>query len=185
MRLPTVCVSLAAVVLTGCTNPLGANVEVLETPTASAATSPNPQESDSERGTTPQPSPEPSADLRRGIRECPGPIAAEARAVIEAQLAEFATRSFKRARQYASDEFRRNVPLDQFQEIIVADYPFLLDDPQVSFSGCVERDGKAYLQVAVTSDTVRLLTYRLVRDPDDSLAIDAANIIAVSLDQNA
>lgn len=174
--------TVMALVLSGCTNPLTASSEIAETPPGSAATSPKGPEP--EPRTTPRAEPEPSEDFQKGIRECPGPIVVEARSVIEAQLAEFAKRSFKRARKYASDEFRRNVPLDQFREIISSDYPFLLDGPRVSYSGCVERNGKAYLQVAVTSDTVTVLTYRLVRDPDGTLAIDAATITAVSLNQN-
>ena len=114
------------------------------------------------------------------VRECPGPIVVEARTVIEAQLTEFSEGRFKRARSYASDAFRESVSLDQFKMIIEADYPFLLDKPRVSFNGCVERDGKAYLQVTVTADSVTVVTYRLVRDPDGSLAIDAATISAAS-----
>ena len=123
-------------------------------------------------------------DPRMVVKECPGPIAAEAQAVVEAQLAELAAGRFKRALSYASDDFRANVPLDQFRQIIASDYPFLLTSPRLSFNGCVERDSKAYLQVTVTGDVVTVLTYRLLRDPDNSLGIDAATITATSVESN-
>lgn len=133
-------------------------------------------------GTTPTPAP--SIDPRMQVKACPGPVAAEAQQVIEAQVAEFARGRFKRARQYASDEFRKNISLQEFRIIIKQDYPFLLESPRVTFTGCVERDGEAFAQVSLVGESVTVLTYRLVRDPDGSLAIDAATISAVSMDSN-
>jgi len=174
--------ALATAGVTGCTtmvnsNSSGSQAADPNTPAPSA-----PVEPESPREPPQAPAPGQSGDPRRFIRECPGPVAAEARAAVRSQLAEFAQGRFKRARSYASDEFRANISLDEFRDIIEVDYPFLLENPRASFSGCVERDGKAYLQVALTTDTVTVLTYRLVRDPDNSLAIDAATISAVSLD---
>ncbi len=69
--------------------------------------------------------------------------------------------------------------LQDFRTIIKDDYPFLLESPEVSFIGCIERDEFLFLQVALKNQKVTVLTYRLVRD-QDGLAIDAASITARS-----
>jgi len=119
------------------------------------------------------------------VRECPIPIQAEARTVIQAQIDEFSRGRFVRALAYASEEFRRNVSLREFRTIVKEDYGFLLDEPAASFNGCVQRDGNVYLQVSLRTDTVTVLTYRLVRDSDEALGIDAATISAVSVQRQA
>lgn len=171
----------AALTLSGCLVG-GSSADVagpsLEPEPAETAT----DEPSEDPGTSPTPAP--SIDPRMQVKACPGPVAAEAQQVIEAQVAEFAKGRFKRARQYASDEFRKSISLKDFRTIIKQDYPFLLESPRVTFTGCVERDGKAFTQVALAGESVTVLTYRLVRDPDGSLAIDAATISAVSMDPN-
>ena len=164
---------IGATVLTGCATGNPGGLPIPETTLVPESTAPSTP--------TPESSPAPGNDDAPPIRECPGPIAAEAQAVIQAQIDEFGNGKFKRARSYASDDFQSNIPLRDFREIIKEDYPFLLENPTTSFNGCVERDGKAYVQVSLTTDTVTVLTYRLVRDSDEGLGIDAATITAVSM----
>lgn len=173
--------TLLASGLVGCasvSNPDALSSQRTQTP---EAMTPQPMEPDPPSDLPPEAAPQSTGDPRLQVRECPGPVASEARAVVMAQLSEFTQGRFKRAYSYASDAFRSAIGLDEFREIIREDYPFLLDDARASFNGCVERDGKAYLQVAVTAEAVTVLTYRLVRDPDTLLAIDGASIVAVSL----
>lgn len=168
---------VGAMALTGCAtgNPGGlSTAETTPVPESTAPAIP-----------TPESNPAPENNDAPPIRECSGPIAAEARTVIQAQIDEFGNGKFKRARNYASDDFQSNIPLKDFREIIKEDYPFLLENPTTSFNGCIERDGKAYVQASLTTDTVTVLTYRLVRDSDGGLGIDAATISAVSMDAEA
>ena len=100
--------------------------------------------------------------------------------MIKQQIKEFNLGRFKKAREYASVQFRETVTLQDFRNIIKNDYPFLLNSPKVSFNGCIERNEVLYLQVALTVEKVTVLTYRLVRDAE-SLGIDAATITARSV----
>ena len=100
--------------------------------------------------------------------------------MIKQQIKEFNLGRFKKAREYASVQFRETVTLQDFRNIIKNDYPFLLNSPKVSFNGCIERNEVLYLQVALTVEKVTVLTYRLVRDTE-GLGIDAATITAKSV----
>lgn len=133
----------------------------------------------SESPSQPNASPEP---VDPGIveAECFPRSYAEGEKVIRQQIKEFNLGRFKAAREYASVEFRKDVTLEDFRTIIEDGYPFLLESPEVSFIGCIERDEVLYLQVAFENQKVTVLTYRLVRD-QDGLAIDAASITARSV----
>jgi hypothetical protein len=128
----------------------------------------------------PSASPEP-VDPRLVVEKCSALSYAEGEKVIKGQIKEFNLGRFKKAREYASVQFREAVSLQDFRAIIKDDYPFLLNSPKVSFNGCIERNEVLYLQVALTVQKVTVLTYRLVRDTE-SLGIDAATITARSVD---
>lgn len=67
---------------------------------------------------------------------------------------------------FASTGFQSSVAEADFQEIIEAQYAFLLDDPTVEFLDCAQVEQYAQIQVRVTATDVYDLQYRLVREPE-------------------
>ena len=118
------------------------------------------------------------------VETCSARTYSEAEEVISGQIMEFNLGRFKKARAYASIQFRQAVTLKDFRTIIKEDYSFLLESPKISFKTCIERQNVVYIQVALTVQKVTVLDYRLIRD-EDGLGIDAALITARSVELDA
>jgi hypothetical protein len=118
------------------------------------------------------------------VENCSARTYSEAEEVIRGQIMEFNFGRFKKARAYASIQFREAVTLKDFRTIIEEDYSFLLESPEISFKTCIERQNAIYIQVALTVQKVTVLDYRLIRD-EDGLGIDAALITARSVELDA
>jgi len=125
-----------------------------------------------------------SADPLVDVEKCSARSYSEAKEVIKGQIKEFGLGRFKKAREYASVQFREAVSLKNFRNIINEDYSFLLESPKISFNTCIERYKVIYIQVALTAQKVTVLDYRLIRD-QEGLGIDAALITAKSVEVEA
>jgi len=143
----------------------------------------NAEQSISESPTELTDSPEPT-DSPMVVETCSARTYSEAEEVISGQIMEFNLGRFKKARAYASIQFRQAVTLKDFRTIIKEDYSFLLESPKISFKTCIERQNVVYIQVALTVQKVTVLDYRLIRD-EDGLGIDAALITARSVELDA
>ena len=109
---------------------------------------------------------------------CPSEVDTAVVDIVTAQQQAFAEGDFATARTFASAEFQAAVGLDQFMEIIESQYGYLLTDPEVEFTECDLRRGKAYLTVIVQASPAQTLTYRLVPEAN-TWRIDEA-VAAVS-----
>lgn len=94
---------------------------------------------------------------------------------IASQQAFFAQGDFAGARMFASGGFQSSVNEADFQEIIEAQYAFLLDDPPVEFLDCAQVEPYAQIQVRVTATDIYDLQYQLIREPQ-GWRIDGATI---------
>jgi hypothetical protein len=141
------------------------------------------EQSISESPVQPSDPPE-SADPLVDVEKCSARSYSEAKEVIKGQIKEFGLGRFKKAREYASVQFREAVSLKNFRNIINEDYSFLLESPKISFNTCIERYKVIYIQVALTAQKVTVLDYRLIRD-QEGLGIDAALITAKSVEVEA
>ena len=66
------------------------------------------------------------------VENCSARTYSEAEEVIRGQIMEFNFGRFKKARAYASIQFREAVTLKDFRTIIEEDYSFLLESPEIS-----------------------------------------------------
>ena len=94
---------------------------------------------------------------------------------IRSQQESFAQLDFAGARTFSSAGFQSSVSEADFQEIIEAQYAFLLDDPSVEFLDCAQVEQYAQIQVRVTATDIYDLQYRLVRE-SQGWRIDCATI---------
>ena len=84
------------------------------------------EQSISESPVQPSDPPE-SADPLVDVEKCSARSYSEAKEVIKGQIKEFGLGRFKKAREYASVQFREAVSLKNFRNIINEDYSFLLE----------------------------------------------------------
>ena len=82
---------------------------------------------------------------------------------------------FATARSFASQSFQSSVTVEQFQEIIVGTYPFLIDSPELAFPECQRETDTVLMRVEVDSSPSIVMIYRLVLEDDDWF-IDGASI---------
>lgn len=79
--------------------------------------------------------------------------------VIEEQTRAMTNQDFQSARSYASQSFQATVPVALFASIISNEYPFLMQDPIITFNGCQLQGSLNYLVSA--SFEVDGASYRL------------------------
>jgi len=109
------------------------------------------------------------------VAECTQETFDTTRQRIEGQQEAFATGDFAAARSFASQSFQSSVSVDQFREIIIGTYPFLIDSPELAFPECQRETDTVLMRVEVDSSPSIVLVYRLVLE-DDGWFIDAASI---------
>ena len=106
---------------------------------------------------------------------CNDAVVAAAGATIESQLDALGEADFESALRFASRRFQAEVDPANFEAIITAQYPVLLDDAEAEFGRCAQVDDLARLEVMVTgTDGARdALVYLLVRE-EGRWSIDGA-----------
>ena len=109
------------------------------------------------------------------VAECTQETFDATRQRIEGQQEAFATGDFAAARSFASQSFQSSVSVDQFREIIIGTYPFLIDSPELAFPECQRETDTVLMRVEVDGSPSIVLVYRLVLE-DDGWFIDAASI---------
>ena len=150
-----------------------------QTPTQTQAPSPVPSPSSEPRPSQSEqlsqnPSQTPSQpDVQ--VAECTQETFDATRQTIEGQQEAFATGDFATARTFSSQSFQSYVSVEQFQEIIVGTYPFLIDSPELAFPECQRETDTVLMRVEVDGSPSVIMIYRLVLE-DDGWFIDGASI---------
>ena len=151
------------------------------TPTPTQTQEPSPAPSPSSEPTpsqSEQPSQNPSQTPSQPdvqVAECTQETFDATRQTIEGQQEAFATGDFATARTFSSQSFQSYVSVEQFQEIIVGTYPFLIDSPELAFPECQRETDTVLMRVEVDGSPSVILIYRLVLE-DDGWFIDGASI---------
>ena len=109
------------------------------------------------------------------MAECTQETFDATRQTIEGQQEAFATGDFATARTFSSQSFQSYVSVEQFQEIIVGTYPFLIDSPELAFPECQRETDTVLMRVEVDGSPSVIMIYRLVLE-DDGWFIDGASI---------
>jgi len=109
------------------------------------------------------------------VAECTQETFDATRQTIDDQQEAFATGDFATARSFASQSFQSSVSVEQFQEIIVGTYPFLIDSPELAFLECQRATDTVLMRVEVDGSPSVIMIYRLVLE-DDGWFIDGASI---------
>ena len=109
------------------------------------------------------------------VAECTQETFDGTRQTIEGQQEAFATGDFAAARTFSSQSFQSYVSVEQFQEIIVGTYPFLIDSPELAFPECQRETDTVLMRVEVDASPSIVMIYRLVLEDDDWF-IDGASI---------
>ena len=109
------------------------------------------------------------------VAECTQETFDATRQTIDGQQEAFATGDFAAARSFASQSFQSSVTVEQFQEIIVGTYPFLIDSPELAFPECQRETDTVLMRVEVDGSPSIVMIYRLVLEDDDWF-IDGASI---------
>ena len=140
-------------------------------PAPSPSSEPTPSQSE-------QPSQNPSQTPSQPdvqVAECTQETFDATRQTIEGQQEAFATGDFATARTFSSQSFQSYVSVEQFQEIIVGTYPFLIDSPELAFPECQRETDTVLMRVEVDGSPSVIMIYRLVLEDDDWF-IDGASI---------
>ncbi len=149
-------------------------------PAPSPSSEPTPSQSE-QPGQTPSQTPS-QPDVQ--VAECTQETFDATRQTIEGQQEAFATGDFATARTFSSQSFQSSVSVEQFQEIIVGTYPFLIDSPELAFPECQRETDTVLMRVEVAGSPSIVLIYRLVLE-DDGWFIDGASIAGTREDVNA
>ena len=163
-----------------------------QTPTQPQTPSPTPSPSNeplpSQSGQPGQtPSQTPSQAPRQPdvpVAECTQETFDATRQTIEGQQEAVASGDFATARTFSSQSFQSSVSVEQFQEIIVGTYPFLIDSPELAFPECQRETDTVLMRVEVQGSPSVIMIYRLVLE-DDGWFIDGASIAGTREDVNA
>lgn len=151
------------------------------TPTPTQTQEPSPAPSPSSEPTpsqSEQPSQNPSQTPSQPdvqVAECTQETFDATRQTIEGQQEAFATGDFATARTFSSQSFQSYVSVEQFQEIIVGTYPFLIDSPELAFPECQRETDTVLMRVEVDGSPSVIMIYRLVLE-DNGWFIDGASI---------
>lgn len=151
------------------------------TPTPTQTQEPSPAPSPSSEPTpsqSEQPSQNPSQTPSQPdvqVAECTQETFDATRQTIEGQQEAFATGDFATARTFSSQSFQSYVSVEQFQEIIVGTYPFLIDSPELAFPECQRETDTVLMRVEVDGSPSVIMIYRLVLE-EDGWFIDGASI---------
>ena len=160
----------AALLLAGCAT---------QTTTGQAPNSPSPTEApDTPAPTQPEatePEPTEPGPTESEPVACEDLVFQRAQTTIRSQQDALGNSDFQAAWGFASPSFRSSVTVDAFQGIIEGTYPFLLDNPDLTFTECQRQGETAFLQVEVAGSPTVVMVYRVVLN-EDVWFIDAASI---------
>lgn len=162
----------AALLLAGCAT---------QTTTGQAPNSPSPTEAPDTPAPTEPEATQPEPELTEPEPTESEPVACEdlvfqrAQTTIRSQQDALGNSDFQAAWGFASPSFRSSVTVDAFQGIIEGTYPFLLDNPDLTFTECQRQGETAFLQVEVAGSPTVVMVYRVVLN-EDVWFIDAASI---------
>lgn len=108
--------------------------------------------------------------------ECGRELTTQLVDVVSDQISLLSDGDFAMARDIASDSFRAQVDVEQFESIIRGAYPFLLESPSVRAVQCQVVDDRAEVIVEVYSISGVVMAYAMSRD-DQRWAIESAGVL--------
>lgn len=109
--------------------------------------------------------------------ECGQELASQLLDVVSDQISSLSSGDFAMAWGKASELFRAQVDVEQFESIIRDAYPFLLESPSVRAVQCQVVDDRAEVIVEVYSISGVVMAYAMSRD-DQRWAIESAGVLA-------
>lgn len=99
---------------------------------------------------------------------------------ISAQISAFEQKNWDEAYGFASGSFQESISKSAFQEIIMRQYSFIVDNSGYSFGSCSAKEDGVLQNVTINSGSQTYeLIYNLILE-DGSLGIDAAKILTAS-----
>ena len=108
--------------------------------------------------------------------ECEQELAARLVDVVSDQISSLSSGDFVMAWELASESFRAQVDVDQFESIIRGAYAFLLESPSVRVVQCQIVDDRAEVIVEVYSSSPVVMAYAMSRD-EQRWAIESAGVL--------
>ena len=125
----------------------------------------------------------PLADLADG--DCTGAVVDLVNTHISSQIDALAEKDWQLAYTFASENFQSNVSVEDFIQVIDAQYPMLIENKGYQFNACTIRDNTITQEVSVTSDEkVFSLSYRLTTN-GSALGVESAVVSRVDPQVNA
>jgi hypothetical protein len=99
---------------------------------------------------------------------------------ISSQILAFEQKNWDKAYSYASDSFQKNINLDDFQTIILDQYPFLVNNSGYTFGNCTTNADGIFQNLTINSDSQTYqLIYNLILE-DGELGILAARVLSAA-----
>ena len=99
---------------------------------------------------------------------------------ISSQISAFEQKNWDAAYSYASNSFQKNINLDDFQAIILNQYPFLINNSGYTFGDCTSNADGTFQNITITSKSQTYeLIYNLILE-DGELGILAARVLSAS-----
>ncbi len=99
---------------------------------------------------------------------------------ISSQITAFEQKNWDAAYGYASNSFQKNINLDDFQTIILDQYPFLVNNSGYSFGNCSSNTDGIFQNITITSKSQSYeLLYNLILE-DGELGIFAARVLSTA-----
>jgi len=99
---------------------------------------------------------------------------------ISSQITAFEQKNWDKAYGYASNSFQKNINLNDFQAIILDQYPFLVDNSGYTFGDCTSNTDGTFQNITITSKSQSYeLIYNLVLE-DGELGIFAARVLSAA-----
>jgi len=99
---------------------------------------------------------------------------------ISSQISAFEQKNWDAAYSYASNSFQKNINLDDFQAIILNQYPFLINNSGYTFGDCTSNADGTFQNITITSKSQTYeLIYNLIVE-DGELGILAARVLSAS-----
>lgn len=99
---------------------------------------------------------------------------------ISSQITAFEQKNWDKAYSYASNSFQKNINLDDFQSIILDQYPFLVNNSGYTFGNCTTNADGTFQNITITSKSQSYeLIYNLILE-DGKLGIFAARVLSAA-----
>ena len=99
---------------------------------------------------------------------------------ISSQITAFELKNWDKAYSYAANSFQKNINLDDFQAIILDQYPFLVNNSGYTFGNCTTNAEGTFQNMTITSKSQTYeLIYNLILE-DGELGIFAARVLSAA-----